>query len=903
MSLPVFQIAMLMVDGRRLTDEIMSDILDKIKKIKPDISDDEITSVKNELEYTFGITIEEGELLSVEHKIWLPDVKPDVNWEYWDSYRKLLANKGWSPEVIRVLDEDTDAILGECGNPYEENLWKIRGLVMGDVQSGKTASYTGLINKAADTGYKVIILLTGVIEELRKQTQERLDEGFVGRDSRNFLSASKTSKIGVGLIRREKYATVLTSVDKDFLSSNASAIGGISLDSLVASEPLLLVLKKNKSPLQALTRWLEDQRKNKSVLLSYPLLIIDDEADNASVNTKKDDTNPTIINRSIRDILKIFARSNYVAYTATPFANIFINPDNDEDLFPADFIYSLDTPSNYIGADKIFLDDGFYNENIRDAGDAEEIFPYKHKKDLEVNIIPESLEQAVVAFMLSCVVRDLRKERLKHRSMLINVSRFTDVQAKIAQKIKEYIYEIKEEVKQFSSMSTWEKYPNISLIYNVWKNEYAEVEFTWDDIKRSLYKSISSISVVTINQKSEEKLHYNLHDNETGRRVIAVGGLSLSRGLTLEGLAISYFYRNSIAYDTLLQMGRWFGYRNGYDDLCRIWMDADAIGWYSHIANSVYELRMEFRRMSAAKMRPMDFGLKVREHPDTLIVTAMNKMRNSKSVKHRISFNLAGIETSCLHVSKEIQNENIRVASDLLSCLPEKKPDEYQYIWSGIDKKLVADFIADLNIHEWNTEFQTNEGDKTPVLSKFILENRIDKLQKWDVYIPQGKGIEKIAMLGDYSNKISPRQRQFERYNKKANCLIVNKRRVGEARDEKVGLSDLSIKCAEQWFSDKKNKEVKNVSGYAYRHFRKNPLLVLSFVEYKSSDSDSKKAKVSLPSETFPRVMVAISLFFPDFDEDGNKNDRSQETVLYRLNTVAIRERFGISEDDDEDSD
>ena len=284
--------------------------------------------------------------------------------------------------------------------------------------------------------------------------------------------------------------------------------------------------------------------------------MIDDEADNASVNTKKDE-DPATINRLIREIRRKFSRSSYVAYTATPFANIFINPDNDQDLFPSDFIYSLNTPSNYIGASSIFLEDGEHYSQLKDIDDAEGHLPYKHDKTLQVEDIPDSLKDAIRTFFLSCAMRDLRKESLKHRSMLINVSRFNDVQKKVKEKVQKFGWGLQEEIKQYLLSTSWESHPELTYLNSLWAAEYGDLEFSWDDVRKALYDAIASVKVLTINQKSveEEKLNYSVYKNTAkGRRVIAIGGLTLSRGLTLEGLCVSYFYRNSKAYDTLLQM-------------------------------------------------------------------------------------------------------------------------------------------------------------------------------------------------------------------------------------------------------------------------------------------------------------------------------------------------------------
>ena len=254
----------------------------------------------------------------------------------------------------RALRNELDLL----GNPAEPNAWKRRGLVMGDVQSGKTASYAALMCKAADAGYRMIILLTGTLENVRRQTQERLDSGFVGFDSRGFLGskgAKHKQHIGVGLIDGRRDGIVFTSSDHDFRKNAASALN-ISLNAV--NEPVLVVAKKNKAILERLEGWLRMRNADREGRIDVPLLLIDDEADNASVNTRRME-DPTSINRAIRGLLGLFRRSTYVGFTATPFANIFIDPETrtemeGDDLFPNDFIHVLEAPGNYVGMDRLF---------------------------------------------------------------------------------------------------------------------------------------------------------------------------------------------------------------------------------------------------------------------------------------------------------------------------------------------------------------------------------------------------------------------------------------------------------------------------------------------------------------------------------------------------------------------
>lgn len=899
-------IAMGIINGRPLTDTLLEDVLGRLAMLDPGLGQEGLQHVRKKLESTIGIRMTVGEgVRESSFSPWVSDARGSIAWHYWDSYRQLLASQGWNRDVVRVLDQDTDNILTECGNPAWEGGWNLRGLVMGDVQSGKTASYSGLIAKAADAGYRVIVLLTGMIEDLRRQTQERLDLGFVGRDSRDVFGNSRSSDvIGAGKYRKRS-ANVLTSVDFDFLTNNAKILGGIPLANI--SEPLLFVMKKNKAPLENLAAWLDTQLKQSGHdTHQLPLLIVDDEADNASVNVRKEGQEPATINRLIRRIIAKFARSSYVAYTATPFANVFINPDNETDLFPSNFIYSLNTPSHYIGAASIFLEDGKHHHQLRDIDDAEASFPHVHKKDHPVTALPESLREAVRVFLLGCAVRDIRGEELRHRSMLVNVSRFTDVQARVSEKIRGFLYGLQQEIHQYLAGSSWRRHPDLVRLQQVWEDEFAGTGVTWEEIRGRLHESVASVKVVTVNQKSgqDEKLDYSRYQNtRMGRRVIAVGGLTLSRGLTLEGLAVSYFYRNSKAYDTLLQMGRWFGYRPGYDDLFRIWMDADAQSWYAHIAGAVAELRSDFRRMSANRLPPSRFGIRVRAHPDTLIVTAQSKMRSGKDIAHSVSFSAFAAETPFLPRAAALHAQNVQRVATFIRDEGPASLEGSRYLWTGIPKARIGALLSGLNISNMNMQFVPDADDGVRPLVRFIENNGIAVLGEWDVCIPQGLGAPvpglQVAVAGGTPGDIRCRQRQFEKTAKNVPYLKLNRQRVGEAGDERVRMTEAETKAAEADWLLQNEKEQKSsaVPGHQYRRFRSRPLLTVHFIEAKEG-SEKNAGKMMSVAETGSQPMVAVSLSFPGFDPLA-----SGEKVVYRLNRVALRDLFGEEEDDGDDTD
>ena len=383
------------------------------------------------------------------------------------------------------------------------------------------------------------------------------------------------------------------------------------------------------------------------------MLLIDDEADNASINIRHGAGEVSRINGQIRELLRIFDRSGYVGYTATPFANIFIDPDTDdqmrgEDLFPRSFIVSLDPPSNYFGATAVFLEDS--DRHIRHIDDNEDHLRHQAPEGCcSLFRSPFSDRWPSGPSSLDGPYGSPEDTNDSTASMLVNASRFVNIQRQLRNEIHAQLDNIQRSIRvngalpPVSALSDLE----IKALHEVWEREFRKTEFDWPDVQERLHEAVAPIRVVEVNSQSPGTLDYNANQQD-GLNVIAVGGFSLSRGLTLEGLMVSYFMRNSMMYDTLMQMGRWFGYRPGYEDLCRIWMPEAAQGWYEHIAESIEELRGEFRSMEASNATPEEFGLKVRSHPDTLIVTARNKMGTGASVVVRIGLASRLIETHTL---------------------------------------------------------------------------------------------------------------------------------------------------------------------------------------------------------------------------------------------------------------
>ncbi len=871
------------------TEDEVLEMASRLRTVFP-VTDNDFEQLIKSLHARLTITMEMGTVLEQDHVPWLMARKPAINPFYWSRYSIFLKKLTWPPQVVSTLDRITDEILDQIGNPEMGNSWKRRGLVVGDVQSGKTATYTAICSKAADAGYKLIILLTGTLENLRRQTQERLDEGFVGLDSSTILqqrSTGRSRKVGVGLIDSSRSAGVFTSRQRDFHREILNALG-FRLD--VFREPVLVVVKKNKRILENLENWLRSYNADSSGRIDAPLLLIDDEADNASINTSSQDNDPTAINEGIRSILHLFTRTSYVGFTATPFANIFVDPETEDemlghDLFPRDFIYCLEAPSNYTGPSAVFAEGSRLNM-LRPIEDAEVSFPPRRRTSLIVENLPESLREAIRTFIISTTIRDLRGEESGHRSMLVNVSQFTLVQDQVARLIDLELYSIQQDIRHYSQLSPGEALSskNISELRRTWECEYQDAGFSWPIIQKGLLDGAIPIVVKAVNQRTgAASLDYKAH-SQTGLRVIAVGGNSLSRGLTLEGLCVSYFYRNSQMYDTLLQMGRWFGYRDGYEDLVRLWITADAAQWYSHITLASEELRDEFKKMRAMARTPRDFGLKVRLSPDSLIVTARNKMRLSYTIERLISLSEAGIETPRIRSSRDSIRANVLAVKDFLddlsaNSIARQTSSLSSSLWRQVPKALIAKLLSRYNSHPSNMVFQGAD------LADFLNRTPEPRLAEWDVAIPKGGEEEPIDFLGV---KIIPQRRAVEINNQSRAILVSGARaRVGSRGVEKEGIAPEKVKEMEEEY--KARNPGKNIPDRKYREIRQRPLLLIHVV-------NAYLDKEPYDSGGYP--LIALGLSFPKFDDSGIAG-----RVRYRVNLTEWRSRFESEADDEEDID
>ena len=774
---------------------------------------------------------------SYELETWLDSsrrVNPETRFE---AYKKLLnrENKG---AIIPQLDADTYKILDSCYNPSEINQeWDRRGLVYGHVQSGKTANYIGLINRALDSGYQIIIVLTGMTEDLRRQTQYRIDEGVVGQ--------REQVDIGVGLdvnFKRLEEIMPATSIKKDLKKNDDWRDNNLS-----TNKKSIWVIKKNKSVLENLILWLDKQRSNgnESKIHNVPFLIIDDEADNASIQSlsKKDyeewgeakelakldfedlddkqevklqdakDRIVKAINRNIRVALSLMSHKTFVAYTATPYSiinqtsqdferEVKIGPktftiDKNSDLFPEHFIIPISAGSKYMGIERIFTSDKsnrlpvvidvateYSNEKLD-----KEYFPTKRGVGYNFSEIPKSLQDAILHFLISIVIRKHRKQE-DYNSLLVHTSHLTDNADYLADKIWNYLIKLQvhlpansggyfkriekifNEIKKTSKNKLFGEYFDQSYTFpqSITKSQILDVLLSMKDKNGEfLYAPLEVVSYHSSNRKDlkhdNHTLKFDIKDsygNKKFKNYIVVGGNRLSRGLTLEGLTTTYFIRNSTRQDSLYQMGRWFGYRIGFEDLVRIYMPTDQILWFEGVYKLEMDLRKDFEQNNEedTKMLPRDAVIKLAYHTNENMYVPVesrkkfpaicdpNKLRNTRT--QLMSF-YGSISTNRTICDKDIQKKNVTLVQNIFKSVKEDNNAKLFDMsspnvpldcrnsntnYTDVNNKYILDLILEYNAHE------KINSDLT-ALRSFIEKNK-DKLNNWSLVLVNASKKDKI---------------------------------------------------------------------------------------------------------------------------------------------------------------
>lgn len=630
---------------------------------------------------------------------------------------RLRLEESLPTDAVESIHQSSDRVLAEIGAPAVPGR-RLRGLVLGFVQSGKTTNFMSVIAKAADRGYRFFIVLSGITENLRSQTQERVEEMLVD-DNKQFVS--------------------LTSSDADFEAPD-------HLGKIASSHDmrLIAVVKKNPHRLRRLVRWLRSAQKDAD---AFPILIIDDEADQASIDVGQG--RRSRINSLIRQILE-HERAGYVAYTATPFANVLIDPEDSNDLYPKDFIVDLPKPANYFGSAELFGRNLLESDEDHPGGGLDVIrsIPEEHVSAVRQPrgtgmvetwdpAVPDSLRTAIRWFVLATAARRVRGTGKKHSTMLVHTSMLSRAHEKVAEEVRHELLREQER----ASTSAWR-----DELRELWDSESRQIDseqfgnapISFEQIEAVLAGVLHEVTVIVDNYRSVDRLHYG----EAPQVAIVIGGNTLSRGLTLEGLVVSYFVRSSSTYDSLLQMGRWFGYRIGYEDLQRIWMTDELNEFFVDLATVEEEFR-QFVQQYEVETTPAEVRPRIRTHP-TLLVAARNKTKSSRQVY--VSLSEGHLQTILFrHKDAEWLSQNKQATEKLLLSSQgavgpwvDSQMNSSAKVFRDVPVEFISGFLDEYQFHPAATRMR---GD---LIRKYIdKQNRVGALNTWNIVVMSNRSSDR----------------------------------------------------------------------------------------------------------------------------------------------------------------
>lgn len=802
---------------------------------------------------------------------WYPGADSIPDAKFWPALKNhLLHVKGWPEPAVNSIHQASDRIVAWLQSPYAVSI-KTRGLVVGYVQSGKTANFTAVIAKAADAGYRFFIVLSGTKTSLRSQTQQRLEKELLALNSDVWFSPTTMHEFNpIGNVNF-------------FLSDKKH-------------DKVLCVVKKNATVLKKLIAWLSSASPD--VLRLCPFLIIDDEADEASINTAKNQANRdpenydrTAINRHLVKLLQTLPKAAYIGYTATPFANTFIDPRLPDDLYPGDFIVALPKPEGHFGTEQIFgrerllqddTDEEFEGVDMARIIPDEEL-PRLKPSAYDHSFVPEvtpSLQDALRYFWMAAAARVVRGQANEHSTMLIHTTQLIRVHNNTREAVEEYKRHFLKELRGANRSS------HLQSLSAQWTEEMTRVPsdmmgcqpVSFSELEQHLLNIIERSEVVVDNSQSPYRLSYD----KDPRIQIAIGGNTLSRGLTLEGLTVSFFVRAANAYDTLLQMGRWFGYRPGYADLPRIWMTSELEGDFFDLATIEAEIRQDIESYELMGITPRQFGVRIRTHPD-LSITAAAKMQHV--VDAQVSYDADHIQTVLFeHRDEKWLNRNIRAADNFIARLislgfqPETRNGHQ--IFYDVPVSEVTAFFSSYQFHP------NNRALSSKLLKDYILDqNQYDVLERWNVVVrgvtARDRKTRGSILLGQIEVPLLERARR-EISNEYAHIgVLMSKGDTGadlrRSREELKGLSENRIKELRQ----------QDMPGVG--------LLVIYPISKDSEPGRGAKSKVALGAAA---DVIGLGIVFPPAVGES----RGAQSYVTVDPTKLDRSGFEPDEEEDEDA-
>jgi hypothetical protein len=657
---------------------------------------------------------------------------PQWNDLFWPSLSGLLA-ANLSEEDLKKVDAASSKVVGYLAPPGANSI-DTRGLVVGYVQSGKTTNFMSVIAKAADVGYRLFIVLSGIHDSLREQTQRRLEDMLVTPTEPQWFLLTGDDDFN-------------KPENPNFLLANPN-------------HRLLGVVKKNPARLRRLNRWLNGA--SDETLRSCPILVIDDEADQASIDVGTREQRSTI-NKQLVDLLKR-PKAAYVGYTATPFASLLTDPADAPNIYPRDFVVDLPKSPKHYGTERIFGREPLSPdepESVSEGLDVIRLVPEEEvaalrppaRKEARQSWAPEvtpTLQQALRYFVLATAARRVRRSEGQHSSMLIHTTMRVDAQNMLAGPVRA-------ELRALTSAIRMEDSPTLGELQNQWNGEQERLPSDVVGLQPVHFEHLAphlvgacSDAEVTVDNYTWPRAERLRYDTQTPSTVIVIGGNTLSRGLTLEGLITSFFVRSASAYDTLLQMGRWFGYRQGYEDLPRVWMTPQLKDWFFWLASVEEEIRLDIKRYEAERLTPSEFAVRIRTHPKMAVTSAL-KMR--KAVTAQVSYGDRRLQTILFnHRDPDWLNSNWRAGKQLIQRalaggLSRTPSSIGRSVIKGVPVAMVLDFLSAYRFHEDNFDLQ-----QAPLQAYITGQNSLGALLTWNIAVMgvgRGRGAANLGLPQD----------------------------------------------------------------------------------------------------------------------------------------------------------
>jgi len=902
-------------------EDLESKAVDLAKVLYPDLNAIEIGEVLQELtqENTVEMALGDSIVDKATFKPWIAKRRSETETPRWDAYKKLLISRDWEENVIRTLDTQTDDVVELLGDPTQvDGKWPRRGLLMGEVQSGKTATYLGILNKALDYGYRVIVVIGGHTEDLRQQTQTRFDTDLLGIDSETWedgINNAAIRYVGVGQISGLR-AHLMTTVRHDFSKSKR----GSSITWVNGGLPTVFITKKNPSLLNNIRTYIKSQAPGGK--LDIPLIVVDDESDWGSPNTR-DKAEPASVNRAIRALLDVSTRSSYLAITATPFANIFIDDQATfefvekqqrgeqvadgpgtvlQDLFPSDYIRVMFPPSTYFGIGTYFPEGGHAAINT-EVEDCLATIPIKHKNHHPVISLPESMETAMLEFLLGTAVRRIRDQKIKAASMLINVSRFKSVERQVSELAEKFLGQTVAVILGEFARKTSIRSSTAKTIQEVWNTRFANVNnIDWDQVAKKLIEiapefRINLVNGDTAKERAKRRKQMTVTERKEDDLIpkIVVGGNILSRGLTLEGLQVSYFVREPRTMDTLMQMGRWFGYRPHFNDLVRVWMPETTREDFTHSAEVTEELRETLLEMKARGLTPRDFGLRVRVHPDSVDIVAANKGRDTSVIEiGPVVWENRLVESYDLTGDKDTDHANQVAVETLITKLGVTKSVKTSGdfdSWHNVSLDIVLHFFRTFQGDGHSQWFGRVANGTLPISDAF---EAMPGSNHWSiVLVNSGKG--KPHHFGPYEVLMSIRNKMGQ--SKSDGHIRLDRRRVSSAGDLIRSLikSERDVMEAEpRYTTDGKpmSSQAKTLSWITH------PILMIYVVTAEKPEKPDDLDSLKEVEKDLTRIAVAIA--FPKMTQEEIV-EATRDSKTYQVNQVYWRAYNGFVEDEGDD--